>query len=35
MILPMLSLEDETDEWEVEEVINKGRIKGEIHYLVK
>ncbi|KAJ2903488.1 hypothetical protein MKZ38_009887 [Zalerion maritima] len=33
--LPMPPLEDEPDEWEVEEVVGKSQIQGNIHYLVK
>jgi transposase InsO family protein len=33
-LLPMPDLEDE-DEWEIEEVKDKKRIKGEVHYLIK
>jgi transposase InsO family protein len=33
--MPMPDLEDPQDEWEVEEVRDKRRIKGTIHYLVK
>jgi hypothetical protein len=34
-LMAMPDLEDPQDEWEVEEVLDKRRIKGEIHYLVK
>ena len=33
MIMP--DLEDPQDEWEVEEVLDKRRIKDTVHYLVK
>ena len=35
MILPMPSLEEDQEEWEVEEVVDKACIWKEIHYLVK
>src|SRR5436190_754357 len=33
--MKMPNLEDPQDEWEVEEVWDKQRIKGVIHYLIK
>ena len=33
--MPMPNLEDEQDEWQVEEVCDKQFIKDTIHYLVK
>ena len=33
--MPMPDLEESPDEWNVEEVRDKRRIKGVIHYLVK
>ena len=35
MILPMPPLEEDQEEWEVEEVVDKACIRKEIHYLVK
>ena len=33
--MPIPELEDDTDEYEVEEVRDKRTIKGRIHYLIK
>ena len=34
-LMKMPDLEDPQDEWEVEEVRDKQRIKGVVHYLIK